>query len=180
MRGLWRDWRCCLGLELERMGRYLVSLCILSGSTNDYSCFMLKVSDPGNEVSFASPYLFNFAGRQDLAVSTSRNIAKTTFLIHSPWFEHLSIDLGGGKELVVSSTGGDKDSSIYVRSLKVNGRDWKKNYLDWDDVFAEGGTMVFELSSKPNNGWFSGTKLTSPASQGNIKTDEPGLAQQAP
>ncbi len=194
----------------------MVSLCILSGSTNDYSCFMLKVSDPGNEVSFASPYLFNFAGRQDLAVSTSRNIARTkfkhtddglpgnsdsgamqswllwnmiglypltgqtTFLIHSPWFEHLSIDLGGGKELVVSSTGGDKDSSIYVRSLKVNGRDWKKNYLDWDDVFAEGGTMVFELSSKPNNGWFSGTKLTSPASQGNIKTDEPGLAQQGP
>ena len=33
------------------------------------------IFNPGNEPSFASPYLFNFAGRQDLSVERSRNIA---------------------------------------------------------------------------------------------------------
>ena len=33
----------------------------------------------GNEPSFASPYLFNFAGRQDLSVRRSRYIAKTYY-----------------------------------------------------------------------------------------------------
>lgn len=32
---------------------------------------------------------------------------QTTFLIHSPWFESLTIDLGGGKQLRVTATGGD-------------------------------------------------------------------------
>ena len=37
------------------------------------------IFDPGNEPSFASPYLFNFADRQDLTVKTSRFIARKHF-----------------------------------------------------------------------------------------------------
>jgi putative alpha-1,2-mannosidase len=168
---------------------------------------MLTKLDPGNEVSFASPYLFNFAGRQDLSVSTSRRIARsrfaptdgglpgngdsgamqswllwnmiglypltgqTTFLIHSPWFEHLSIDLGGKKKLIVNSTSGDQDSRIYVQTLRVNAQDWKENFLDWNDVFAEGGTMEFQLGSTPNNNWFSGKEAKRASSQGRTKRD---------
>ncbi len=91
--------------------------------------------------------------------------AQTTFLIHSPWFEHLSIDLGSGKRLVINSTGGDKDTSIHVQSLKVNGQEWRRSWLTWNDVFAEGGTMEFELGPNPNNGWFDADDLPpSPAS----------------
>ncbi|KAJ5243073.1 uncharacterized protein N7469_001400 [Penicillium citrinum] len=58
---------------------------------------------------------------------------QTTFLIHAPWFESLVIDLGGDKKLEISSTGGDGngDSDYYVQNLKVNGKEWTKNWLEW-------------------------------------------------
>ncbi|KAL3487353.1 glycosyl hydrolase family 92-domain-containing protein [Aspergillus germanicus] len=90
---------------------------------------------------------------------------QTTFLIHSPWFESLSIALGGGKTLQVTSTGGDGngDSNIYVQRLRVNGRDWTKNWLEWNDIFASGGTLEFELGGEPSS-WFTGALPPSPAS----------------
>ncbi|KAJ0420938.1 glycosyl hydrolase family 92-domain-containing protein [Aspergillus carlsbadensis] len=90
---------------------------------------------------------------------------QTTFLIHSPWFESLSIDLGGGKTLRVTSTGGDGngDSNIYVQRLRVNGRDWRKNWLEWNDIFASGGTLEFDLGGEPSS-WFTGVLPPSPAS----------------
>jgi Glycosyl hydrolase family 92 len=91
--------------------------------------------------------------------------AQTTFLIHSPWFEHLRIDLGSGKTLVINSTGGNKDTAIHVQSLKVNGQDWRRSWLTWNDVFAEGGAMEFELGPNPNRDWFDAEDLPpSPAS----------------
>ncbi|KAL4754332.1 hypothetical protein BDW72DRAFT_214229 [Aspergillus terricola var. indicus] len=90
---------------------------------------------------------------------------QTTFLIHSPWFESLTIDLGDGKTLEVTATGGDGtgDENIYVQRLQVNGKNWRKNWLEWDDIFAEGGTLEFELGAEPSN-WFTGEVPPSPAS----------------
>ncbi|KAJ5713024.1 glycosyl hydrolase family 92-domain-containing protein [Penicillium malachiteum] len=159
------------------------------------------IFDPTNEPMFNLPYLYNFVGRQDLAVSRSRKVAKedyttgvsglpgnsdagamqtwllwnmiglypitgqTTFLIHSPWFESMTIDLGGNKTLQITSTGGDGngDSDIYVQSLKVNGQAWTNNWLTWDDIFAEGGTLEFELGATAVN-WTTGALPPSPAS----------------
>ncbi|KAL4865489.1 hypothetical protein BDV12DRAFT_211057 [Aspergillus spectabilis] len=90
---------------------------------------------------------------------------QTTFLIHSPWFESLSIDLGGNKTLRVTTSGGDGngDNSIYVQSLKVNGKDWRKNWLEWDDIFTRGGSLEFQLGEEPSE-WFTGEIPPSPAS----------------
>lgn len=90
---------------------------------------------------------------------------QTTFLIHSPWFEELTIELGDGKSLKVTTTGGDGngDSNIYIQRLRVNGQDWRKNWLTWDDIFADGGTLEFELGASPS-GWFTGELPPSPAS----------------
>ncbi|KAG0639705.1 glycosyl hydrolase family 92-domain-containing protein [Tuber brumale] len=41
--------------------------------------FGKTIFNPGNEPSFATPYLFNYAGRQDLTVEKSRYIAKTYY-----------------------------------------------------------------------------------------------------
>lgn len=91
---------------------------------------------------------------------------QTTFLIHSPWFESMTIDLGNDKTLHIKSTGGDGngDSNIYVQSLKVNGKAWEKNWLTWDDVFAQGGTLEFELGPTAAN-WTNGELPPSPASE---------------
>ncbi|KAI1331003.1 glycoside hydrolase family 92 protein [Xylariaceae sp. FL0255] len=154
--------------------------------------------NPGNEPSFATPYLFNFAGRQDLSVYYSRYLARsyygpgpdglpgnsdagameawllwhmiglypltgqTTFLISSPWFADLTIDLGDGKTLAITAENFSEES-IYVQSLKVNGNDWDKAWVSWDDVFANGGTMDFVLGTEAAN-WATGDLPPSPAS----------------
>ncbi|KAL4800911.1 glycosyl hydrolase family 92-domain-containing protein [Aspergillus venezuelensis] len=115
---------------------------------------------PGNSDAGAMQtwFLWNMIGLYPIT-------GQTTFLIVSPWFESLTIDLGGGKTLNVTATGGDGngDSSIHVQSLQVNGRNWRKNWLEWDDIFAEGGTLEFELGSEPSD-WFTGEVPPSPAS----------------
>ncbi|TAQ88582.1 hypothetical protein B7494_g3091 [Chlorociboria aeruginascens] len=89
---------------------------------------------------------------------------QTIFLIASPWFEELTIDLGG-KSLNITSTGGDGngDSSFYVQSVKVNGVSWTKNWLVWEDIFEDGGTLEFVLGPDPVK-WDTGELPPSPAS----------------
>ena len=89
---------------------------------------------------------------------------QTTFLIGSPWFESLSIDLGDGKSLNITSTGGNADTAYYVQSLKVNGQSWNKAWVTWQDIFAEGGTMDFVLGEQAMR-WASGALPPSPASE---------------
>lgn len=90
---------------------------------------------------------------------------QTTFLIHSPWFDSLNIDLGDGKTLNVTSTGGDNngDTDYFVQSLKVNGQQWNQTWLTWEDVFANGGTVEFDLGSEPVQ-WATEDVPPSPAS----------------
>jgi putative alpha-1,2-mannosidase len=88
---------------------------------------------------------------------------QTTFLIGSPWFEHLEIDLEGGKTLTITSTGGNRESAYYVQSLKVNGKPWDKSWVTWEDVFAKGGRLDFVLGEGSVR-WATGSLPPSPAS----------------
>lgn len=109
------------------------------------------------------------------------------FLVGSPWFEDLTIDLGGGRTLKITSSttttttsnrsgkgskkidgdsDGDSDATAYqVQSLKVNGKDWDKAWVSWDDVFANGGTLEFVLGTGAAD-WATGDLPPSPASEG--------------
>jgi putative alpha-1,2-mannosidase len=163
--------------------------------------FNHSLFNPGNEPSFTTPFLYNFAGRQDLAVMHSRSVAKayyrptpdglpgnsdagameswilwvmiglypmtgqTTFLIGSPWFSDLTIDLGAGKSLHITTTGGS-DTAYYVQSLRVNGKEWDKAWVTWDDIFARGGELRFVLGPDPVR-WATGQYPPSPASEFN-------------
>jgi predicted alpha-1,2-mannosidase len=88
---------------------------------------------------------------------------QTIFLIGSPWFGNLTLKTPGGHDLTIISAGGNSDTSYYVQSLKVNGQPWNKNWVAWDDVFANGGTMDFVLGSSPAK-WDTGDLPPSPAS----------------
>ncbi|KAI2781880.1 glycoside hydrolase family 92 protein [Daldinia loculata] len=88
---------------------------------------------------------------------------QTTFLIGSPWFKDLTIDLGGGNKLQINTEGGDAQS-YYVQSLKVNGKSWDKAWVAWEDVFAKGGTLDFVLGSEPAD-WATGDAPPSPATE---------------
>lgn len=100
--------------------------------------------------------------------------ATPNFLITSPWFESITIDLSPSgssasnrKTLTITSTGGDGngDSNYYVQSLKVNGVDWNKNWVVWSDIFEEGGSMEFVLGSEPSGWDENGERVPSPASE---------------
>lgn len=91
---------------------------------------------------------------------------QTTFLILSPWFPDLTLDLGKGKGLTVTTTfseGGERNAAPYVQSLKVNGEVWDKAWVAWEDVFETGGTMEFVMGSSPSR-WATGELPPSPAS----------------
>lgn len=75
----------------------------------------------------------------------------------------MTIDLNGGKALTITATQGNKDTAFYVQSLKVNGVDWNKSWVTWDDIFAEGGSMEFVLGPEPAD-WATGALPPSPAS----------------
>lgn len=121
---------------------------------------------PGNSDAGAmeSWLLWNMIGMYPLT-------GQTTFLIGSPWFEELTIHLGEGKELKITSTGGS-DTSFYVQSLKVNGEPWDKSWVTWDDVFADGGTLDFELGPEPKD-WATGPLPPTPASDRTMATRTP-------
>ncbi|KAK1727470.1 hypothetical protein CaCOL14_008746 [Colletotrichum acutatum] len=112
---------------------------------------------PGNSDAGAmeSWLLWNMIGLYPLT-------GQTTFLIGSPWFSDLTIALGGGRELKITSTGGSEDV-YYVQSLRVNGQAWNKTWVTWDDIFAGGGTLEFELGPEPVE-WATGELPPSPAS----------------
>jgi putative alpha-1,2-mannosidase len=97
---------------------------------------------------------------------------QTTFLIHSPWFKSMTIDLGDGKKLVITSTGGDGtgDTKFYVQSLKVNGKKWIKSWLTWNDIFTTGGIMEFVLGSEPMD-WATGSLPPSPATETSLSME---------
>jgi len=88
---------------------------------------------------------------------------QTTFLVLSPWFPSMTIDLGTGKSLTITSTGGNKDTAFYIQSLKVNGDVWNKSWVAWEDIFATGGTMEYVLGPTPAD-WAPGKLPPSPAS----------------
>jgi putative alpha-1,2-mannosidase len=82
----------------------------------------------------------------------------TTFLIGAPQLKYLAINLGDGKKFEVKSTGGNEDNGAwFVQSLKVNGKEWNKSWVLWEDVFANGGTMEFVLG-KEKKEWDTGDR----------------------
>lgn len=76
------------------------------------------------------------------------------------------MDLGTGKKLEIVSKGGDGngDSKYYVQSVKVNGVEWTKSWLVWNDVFEKGGKIEFELGDEDIS-WATGELPPSPATK---------------
>ncbi|RMZ72201.1 glycosyl hydrolase family 92 [Pyrenophora seminiperda CCB06] len=91
---------------------------------------------------------------------------QTTFLILSPWFPSLTLNLAHGKTLTVTTTGSsDRNTAPYVQSLKINGQTWVKSWIAWQDVFENGGSMEYVLGHEPVH-WATGDLPPSPASFG--------------
>jgi predicted alpha-1,2-mannosidase len=78
------------------------------------------------------------------------------YAIGSPIVDKAVIHFENGKSLSVIVHNNSKQN-VYIASAKLNGVDYSKSYITYKDVVA-GGTLEFEMGSKPNTAWGSAEK----------------------
>ncbi len=69
----------------------------------------------------------------------------------SPILDKATINVGGGKQFVIT-TYNNSEANKYIKSIKLNGVEYKKNHINHQDI-ANGGTLEFEMTNEPSK-WF--------------------------
>jgi predicted alpha-1,2-mannosidase len=75
----------------------------------------------------------------------------TIYAIGSPLFPEIRFNLENGKSFTVKANNVSKQN-FYIQSAKLNGKPYRKSFIDHADVIA-GGELVFEMGDKPNVTW---------------------------
>ena len=70
------------------------------------------------------------------------------YVMGSPMFKKITINLENGKKFVIDAPENNKDN-VYIQSASLNGKTYTKNYLNHTDL-TKGGTLKLTMSSKPN------------------------------
>lgn len=70
------------------------------------------------------------------------------FVIGSPTFKKSTVHLTNGKTFTVSAPE-NSDENIYVQSVKLNGKDYTKTWITYEDIM-KGGTLEFVMGPEPN------------------------------
>lgn len=76
--------------------------------------------------------------------------ASTRFWIGSPIFDSAKIDVGGRTFDIQTIDNSSKN--IYINSIELNGKEYKKAYIDYKDI-VRGGKLVFRMGDKPTK-WY--------------------------
>lgn len=75
-------------------------------------------------------------------------VTQPVYLLESPWFTDINMTINGNKTLRITSNGDNislGQSGYFVESVKINGEDWAKNWLNHEDIMVEGGTIEFTV-----------------------------------
>jgi len=78
------------------------------------------------------------------------------YLLCSPIFDRVSINLPGGKTLLIQ-THKQSGSSIYINAVKWNGHTYSKNYITYQSL-VKGGKIDIYLQDAPFKTWASKTE----------------------
>lgn len=65
----------------------------------------------------------------------------------APLFDKAEIDLGNGKTFIIEAEGVSEGRG-YINSVRLNGKDYKKSYVEYSDIM-NGGQLRFEMSGQP-------------------------------
>jgi putative alpha-1,2-mannosidase len=76
-------------------------------------------------------------------------------LISSPRFESIEVDLENGRLLRLSAPGSDSGKLQYVDSVRFNGQNHTRVWIDWEQL-RNGGEVEFKLTDRAGSSW--GTK----------------------
>ena len=75
------------------------------------------------------------------------------YIIGSPSFQEVNISLENGKTFTIKAENASEDN-IYIRSAKLNGKNYDKNYLTHEDIM-NGGIFEVVMGDRPNALWGS-------------------------
>jgi predicted alpha-1,2-mannosidase len=70
------------------------------------------------------------------------------YVLGSPLFPKASLHLPNGKTIEIQSKN-NNDKNVYVKSLKLNGKNYTRNYLEINTL-KSGAKLLFEMDGKPN------------------------------
>ena len=111
---------------------------------------------PGNEDAGAmdSWLIWNMLGLYPV-------VTQPVYLLLSPWFEDIAMDIGSGRSIKITVEGLGEDS-YYVQSVTVNGQSWNQSWISHDDlVGGQGASIHFVLGSEQMS-WDTGDLPPSP------------------
>ncbi len=100
-------------------------------------------------------YLFNTMGFYPVAPSSNY------YVIGTPCAEKVVMKLGSGKTFTTIAKNYSKEN-IYIQSVTLNGKDWNKTYIPYNDV-EKGGELIFILGKSPNKNWGTGAQSLPPS-----------------
>ncbi len=87
--------------------------------------------------------------------------AEPVYVIGSPIFNEVRIDMGNGKDFVIVANN-NSEKNIYIQSATLNGKPLNKPWFSHSDI-AQGGKLVFEMGPVPNKEWGSGSDAAPPS-----------------
>ncbi len=70
------------------------------------------------------------------------------YVLGSPLFKKVTLTLENGKKVVINAEGQGQENR-YVQGLKMNGKNYSKNYINHSSL-QQGATLDFKMSSTPN------------------------------
>ena len=70
------------------------------------------------------------------------------YVFGSPLFKKATINLQNGKKFTIYAEG-NNHKNHYIKSLKLNGVNYNKTWIDYNDI-QKGGNLNFEMDIKPN------------------------------
>jgi hypothetical protein len=86
----------------------------------------------------------------------SVNPGSDFYVIGTPWFDKVTINLENGKQFVIKANN-LSPSNYYIQSATLNGKSYKASFLKHNDIM-KGGELVFTMGSQPNTEWGIGKK----------------------
>jgi predicted alpha-1,2-mannosidase len=87
-------------------------------------------------------YVFSAMGFYPVTPATDQ------YVIGSPLFKNLRIELQNGNEIIISAAN-NSNSNRYIKAMKFNGEEYTKDWLS-HSTLMNGATINLEMSSEPN------------------------------
>jgi putative alpha-1,2-mannosidase len=78
------------------------------------------------------------------------------YAIGSPVVDKAVIHFENGKSFTIRANNNLK-GNVYIQSARLNGRDYTKSYITYDDIM-KGGELELEMGQVPNKSWGSYSK----------------------